>query len=74
MDPSRLQDEAASEAQAISDHRLKLQFGCAHPAIDAAVSAPLMLRTILGLDAAQIGAAFLLAPATMGQLLVRAKA
>jgi RNA polymerase sigma-70 factor (ECF subfamily) len=33
-----------------------------------------MLQTVLGLDAAQIGAAFLVAPATMGQRLVRAKA
>jgi RNA polymerase sigma-70 factor (ECF subfamily) len=33
-----------------------------------------MLQTVVGLDAAQIGAAFLVAPATMGQRLVRAKA
>jgi RNA polymerase sigma-70 factor (ECF subfamily) len=38
------------------------------------VRTPLMLQTVLGLDAAQIGAAFLVAPATMGQRLVRAKA
>jgi RNA polymerase sigma-70 factor (ECF subfamily) len=35
--------------------------------------APLMLQTILGFDAATIGSAFLVAPATMGQRLVRAK-
>lgn len=33
-----------------------------------------MLQTVLGLDAAQIAAAFLVAPATKGQRLVRAKA
>lgn len=55
------------------DHRLKLLFVCAHPAIDAAVRTPLMLQTVLGLDAERIGSAFLVAPATMGQRLVRAK-
>lgn len=55
------------------DERLKLMFVCAHPAIDVAVRAPLMLQTILGLDAERIAGAFLVAPATMGQRLVRAK-
>ncbi len=73
-DLALLQDEAAPEAPAVPDDRLKLLFVCAHPAIDASVRTPLMLQTVLGLDAAQIGAAFLVAPATMGQRLVRAKA
>lgn len=34
------------------DERLKLLFVCAHPAIDEAVRTPLMLQTVLGLDAA----------------------
>ncbi|MDB5953521.1 DUF6596 domain-containing protein [Ramlibacter sp.] len=58
----------------IPDDRLRLMFACAHPAIDAAVRAPLMLQAVLGFDAAAIGSAFLAAPATMGQRLVRAKA
>jgi RNA polymerase sigma-70 factor, ECF subfamily len=74
LDLALLQDETAPEAQAVPDDRLKLLFVCAHPSIDAAVRTPLMLQTVLGLDAAQIGAAFLVAPATMGQRLVRAKA
>lgn len=49
-------------------------FACAHPAVDAAVRSPLILQTVLGLDAARISAAFLVAPTTMGQRLVRAKA
>ena len=57
----------------IPDERLALMFVCAHPAIDASARAPLMLQTILGFDAAAIGSAFLVAPATMGQRLVRAK-
>lgn len=68
-----LQDEAAAEVRDFPDERLKLLFVCAHPAIDPAVRTPLMLQTVLGLDAARIAAAFLVAPATMGQRLVRAK-
>src|SRR6266568_309203 len=55
------------------DERLKLLFVCAHPAIDPAMHTPLMLQTVLGLDAARIAHAFLVSPMTMGQRLVRAK-
>ena len=70
---------AIEEAQAMTredrfvDERLKLLFICAHPAIDAAVRTALMLQTVLGLDAARIASAFLVAPVTMSQRLVRAK-
>ena len=60
--------------RAIPDDRLLLMFACAHPAIEPGVRAPLMLQTILGLDAATIASAFMVAPATMGQRLSRAKA
>lgn len=66
----------AGEVEAIGDfpdERLKLMFVCAHPAIDPAARAPLMLQVVLGLDAATIAAAFLVSPAAMGQRLVRAK-
>ncbi len=56
-----------------SDERLKLLFVCAHPAIDPAMHTPLMLQTVLGLDAARIAHAFLVPPKTMGQRLFRAK-
>jgi predicted RNA polymerase sigma factor len=65
--------ETATEALCFPDERLTLMFICAHPAIDVAIRTPLMLQTVLGLNAAQIAAAFLVAPATMGQRLVRAK-
>ena len=65
--------DAAAEKPEIPDQRLTLMFACAHPAIDPAIRAPLMLQTVLGFDAAMIGSAFLIAPATMGQRLVRAK-
>src|SRR4029077_10873840 len=55
------------------DERLKLLFVCAHPAIDPGMHTPLMLQTVLGLDAARIAQAFLIAPKNMGQRLFRAK-
>jgi predicted RNA polymerase sigma factor len=61
------------EEQAFPDERLKLMFVCAHPAIDAAARTPLMLQTVLGLDAARIASAFLVKPAAMGQRLSRVK-
>jgi RNA polymerase sigma-70 factor (ECF subfamily) len=60
--------------EAIPDERLRLLFACAHPALDPAVRAPLMLQVVLGLDAARIAACFLASPAAMGQRLGRAKA
>lgn len=65
-DTTQTQDE-------IPDERLKLMFVCAHPAIDPAVHTPLMLQTVLGLEAEQIAQAFLVSPAAMAQRLVRAK-
>jgi RNA polymerase sigma-70 factor, ECF subfamily len=66
--------KAAEQETAIPDRRLALMFACAHPAIDESIRAPLMLQTILGLDAAAIASAFLVSPAAMGQRLARAKA
>ncbi len=58
----------------LPDRRLELLFTCAHPGIEQAAHAPLMLQAVLGFDAATIASAFLVAPSTMGQRLVRAKA
>ena len=72
--------QIAEEAEAFAtthehfpDERLKLLFVCAHPAIEAAARTPLMLQTVLGLDAARIASAFLVSPAAMSQRLVRGK-
>ena len=65
--------EEPREGTLFQDERLKLLFVCAHPAIDPAMHTPLMLQTVLGLDAARIAHAFLVSPTTMGQRLVRAK-
>jgi RNA polymerase sigma-70 factor (ECF subfamily) len=67
-------EERAQVAAEIPDKRLALMFVCAHPAIQPELRTPLMLQTILGLDAGQIASAFLIAPAAMGQRLSRAKA
>lgn len=69
---SRELDETA-DPDALPDERLKLLFVCAHPAIDPDMHTPLMLQTVLGLDAVAIGRALLVAPKTIGQRLVRAK-
>lgn len=65
--------EASIVDRLFPDERLKLLFICAHPAIAPEIRTPLMLQTVLGLNAAQIASAFLVAPATMSQRLVRAK-
>jgi RNA polymerase sigma-70 factor (ECF subfamily) len=57
----------------LPDRRLALMFACAHPAVDAAVRAPLMLQVVLGLDAKSSASAFLVSPAAMSKRLVRAK-
>ena len=64
----------APDAAQLPDARLRLLFVCAHPAIDAGLHSPLMLQTVLGLDAARIASAFLVKPETMSKRLVRAKA
>ncbi len=65
---------AMAEPALFPDARLKLLFVCAHPAIDVSARTPLMLQTVLGLDAARIAAAFLTSASALGQRLVRAKA
>lgn len=66
-------EDVASMQPTFPDERLKLLFVCAHPAIDIAVRTPLMLQTVLGLDAERIASAFLVSPSAMEQRLVRAK-
>ena len=64
---------AAPAEGEIPDERLAMMFACAHPSIDAATRAPLILQAVLGLDAKRIASAFLASPAAMGKRLVRAK-
>lgn len=67
------EDRAATPAPTV-DPRLPLMFACAHPAIDPALRAPLMLQAVLGLDAKRMAGVFLMPPGTLGQRLTRIKA
>jgi predicted RNA polymerase sigma factor len=58
---------------AIPDRRLELMLVCAHPAIAPNIRTPLMLQTVLGVEAAAIATAFAVEPTAMAQRLVRAK-
>ena len=64
---------SALDVDAIPDRRLELIMVCAHPAIAANCRTPLMLQTVLGVDAAAIATAFAVPATTMAQRLVRAK-
>ena len=62
-DPEQLADSMIAAADnEFPDRRLALLFACAHPAIDPAIRAPLMLQAVLGLEAAQVASAFLISP------------
>jgi len=62
-----------NQSEDFPDERLKLMFVCAHPAIDPRIHTPLMLQSVLGLEAEIIAQAFLVPKATMAKRLVRAK-
>ncbi len=58
----------------INDDQLRLILACCHPALDLQVQIALTLREVCGLTTEAIAAAFLVAPATMAQRIVRGKA
>ncbi|WP_328387859.1 RNA polymerase sigma factor [Nocardia sp. NBC_00416] len=60
-------------AEEIPDERLRLIFTCCHPALPFPARVALTLRTLTGLNTAEIARAFLTAESTMAQRLVRAK-
>ncbi len=64
---------ATLDATAVVDDRLRLIFTCCHPALAGEAQVALTLRTLCGLTTEEIARAFLTAPATMAQRLVRAK-
>lgn len=66
--------QLASSNTGFPDERLRMMFLCTHPAIDPAMRTPLMLQTVLGIDAARIASAFIVKPSTMSQRLTRVKA
>lgn len=59
--------------QSLEDDLLRLIFTCCHPALSENVRVPLTLKLITGLSLEEVASAFLIAPRTMEQRLVRAK-
>ena len=66
-------DSADPPDDAVPDERLRLVFTCCHPALASEAQVALSLRTLCGLSTEEIARAFLVAPATLAQRLVRAK-
>lgn len=62
-----------SSGRAGYDDTLQLLFLCCHPELTTAAQVALTLRAVGGLTTAQIGAAFLVPEATVGQRISRAK-
>lgn len=73
LDETRTGASEVDDVPAIPDRRLELMLVCAHPAVAPNIRTPLMLQTVLGVDAGAIAEAFAVEPATMAQRLVRAK-
>lgn len=73
---SEIPDMAADDRSddGLPDQRLSLLLVCAHPAIASDLHVPLMLQTVLGMDARTIARLFLISPAALAKRLVRAKA
>jgi RNA polymerase sigma-70 factor (ECF subfamily) len=57
----------------IEDDRLRLIFTCCHPALSPEVQVAMTLRAVCGLTTEEIAHAFLTAPPTLAQRIVRAK-
>jgi RNA polymerase sigma-70 factor, ECF subfamily len=67
-------DAAGKEDQEVEDDRLRLIFTCCHPALPPDAQVSLTLREVCGLTTEEIARAFLTAPPTLAQRIVRAKA
>lgn len=66
--------EAERDAEGVEDDRLRLIFTCCHPALASNAQVALTLREVCGLTTEEIARAFLTAPSTLAQRIVRAKA
>jgi RNA polymerase sigma-70 factor (ECF subfamily) len=67
-------DAAAWDDAGVEDDRLRLIFTCCHPALPPDAQVALTLREVCGLTTEEIARAFLTAPPTVAQRIVRAKA
>jgi len=75
--PTQLVDSSDESGWSVEnelpDERLKLLFGCCHPALPIEQQIALTLTAVAGLTTAEVAAAFLVPLPTMAQRLVRAK-
>src|SRR5688572_30589782 len=67
-------DSESWGGEGIEDDRLRLIFTCCHPALQPDAQVALTLREVCDLTTEEIAAAFLAAPSTLAQRIVRAKA
>lgn len=73
VDEDFTDDDMLQLVAEIPDKRLALMLTCAHPEIEEAMRMPLMLQSVLGLQANEIASAMLVSPGALAQRLVRAK-
>jgi RNA polymerase sigma-70 factor (ECF subfamily) len=67
-------DAPGLDDESVEDDRLRLVFTCCHPALPPDAQVALTLREVCGLTTEEIARAFLTAPPTLAQRIVRAKA
>ena len=67
-------EEDGLEELGLEDDRLRLIFTCCHPSLPPEARVALTLREVCGLTTEEIAKAFLTAPRTLAQRIVRAKA
>jgi RNA polymerase sigma-70 factor (ECF subfamily) len=73
-DLARETDQGTGTDESVADDRLRLIFTCCHPALQPEARIALTLREVCGLATEAIARAFLIAPPTLAQRIVRAKA
>jgi len=66
--------DVTGQGDGLEDDRLRLIFTCCHPALPPDARMALTLREVCGLTTEEIARAFLTAPPTLAQRIVRAKA
>jgi RNA polymerase sigma-70 factor (ECF subfamily) len=66
-------DAEVPDDERVEDDRLRLIFTCCHPALPPEARVALTLREVCGLTTEEIARAFLTAPPTLAQRIVRAK-
>jgi RNA polymerase sigma-70 factor (ECF subfamily) len=67
-------DAVEPDDRAVADDELRLIFTCCHPALSPEARVALTLREVCSLTTEEIAHAFLVAPSTVAQRIVRAKA